>query len=229
MHLNASVKIKRHMIKTLQLIILLSFAFEVTAQIEWKAAFNQSILEKANTGENAFYLNSKEKELLLLLNLARVAPENFNRSVYKPYLQEKGISKSSYTKSLERALSQLSALPPLMPHQGLTKVAESQAKDLNQSGKVSHYNSRGESPGKRIGKVGNFNMTAENIDFGNSTPLDILFNLLIDEGVKGVGHRKNLLHPNLTHIGVAIGPHPTYGVMCVQDFAANSTRTDETR
>ena len=215
--------------KTLQIFLLLLFASDASAQVEWKTAFNQAILEKANTGADASYLNSKEKELLQLLNLARVAPENFNRSVYQPYLEERKISQSNYTRSLDRALSQLSSLAPLIPHQGLTKVAESQAEDLNQSGKVSHYNSSGESPGTRIRKVGNFNMTAENIDFGNSTPMDILFNLLIDEGVKGVGHRKNLLHPELTHIGVAIGPHPKYGIMCVQDFAASSTRTEETR
>jgi uncharacterized protein YkwD len=119
--------------------------------------------------------------------------------------------------------------PLLKPLYSLTKTAKEQAEDLNASGKASHYNHKGESPSTRIRKLDSFGMVGENIDFGNSTPLDIIFNLLIDDGIKGVGHRKNILHPGFTHVGIAIGPHPEYSVLCVQDFASKTTRADETR
>jgi hypothetical protein len=49
----------------------------------------------------------------------------------------------------------------------------------------------------------------------------IVASMLIDDGVPSRGHRQNLLDARFKVIGVAIGPHPSYGHMCVIDLAGS--------
>ena len=42
--------------------------------------------------------------------------------------------------------------------------------------------------------------------------------LLIDEGVKDLGHRKNILNPNISIIGGAVSYHPKYETVIVIDY-----------
>jgi uncharacterized protein YkwD len=58
----------------------------------------------------------------------------------------------------------------------------------------------------------------ENIYYGPYTPLEIVIQLLIDDGIEDLGHRKNLLSPKFNSIGVAIKPHKTYEYNCVMGF-----------
>lgn len=54
-------------------------------------------------------------------------------------------------------------------------------------------------------------------DYGSSTALDILMDLMIDEGEPSLGHRKICLSP-YNKVGVSIQPHKTYGSNAVLDF-----------
>jgi uncharacterized protein YkwD len=40
-------------------------------------------------------------------------------------------------------------------------------------------------------------------------------NLLIDDGVADRGHRRNIYDASARVVGIACGPHPRYGTMCV--------------
>ena len=51
-------------------------------------------------------------------------------------------------------------------------------------------------------------------------PLSIVITLLIDDGIKGLGHRKNILNESYNSVGVAIRPHKSYRVNCVIDFGS---------
>ena len=42
---------------------------------------------------------------------------------------------------------------------------------------------------------------AESLSLGYITPLNILINLFINDGMKGKVYRKNLLHSKYSHIG----------------------------
>jgi len=64
-------------------------------------------------------------------------------------------------------------------------------------------------------------MIAENCDYGSTEPLEIVMSLLIDDGIASLGHRKNILHPGLNYVGIAIEKHKTYGVNCVMDFSGS--------
>lgn len=58
----------------------------------------------------------------------------------------------------------------------------------------------------------------ECISFGLSKPMDIVLQLLIDEGVPNLGHRKICLRADFHTIGIAIRPHKIYQYNSVLDF-----------
>ena len=47
----------------------------------------------------------------------------------------------------------------------------------------------------------------------------MVMSLFIDDGVRGRGHRTNLLERDYHAIGVGCGPHTRFGTVCVLDFA----------
>jgi uncharacterized protein YkwD len=59
----------------------------------------------------------------------------------------------------------------------------------------------------------------ENIAYGPSDPRRLVMQLIIDDGVPDRGHRKNLYNSKFNSAGVACGPHPDFGTMCVINFA----------
>jgi uncharacterized protein YkwD len=67
--------------------------------------------------------------------------------------------------------------------------------------------------GNIVGKAG------ENIAFGMDDGLEVLLQLIIDDGVKSRGHRLAIYEPAYKLAGVACGPHTTWKTMCVMDLA----------
>ena len=61
--------------------------------------------------------------------------------------------------------------------------------------------------------------TAENCGYGVYNGKDAVNQLLIDESVSNLGHRKNILNPKYTRIGVGINFHPKYEKVIVIDYA----------
>jgi uncharacterized protein YkwD len=59
----------------------------------------------------------------------------------------------------------------------------------------------------------------EAISYG-AAGLQVVIDLIVDDGVPDRGHRHAILNPIYREVGIAIGPHRRYGTMCVMDFAA---------
>jgi uncharacterized protein YkwD len=57
---------------------------------------------------------------------------------------------------------------------------------------------------------------AECCSYGNLEPLEFVLNLLVDEGIPSLGHRK-ILFTNYKKVGVSINTHKTYGQCVVID------------
>lgn len=174
--------------------------------------WTKSELYKLNTARNA-KITSEEKEVILLCNMARTNPKKFNTTVVTKYLGKKKLN--SYEKSLIKSLKKQKSAPLLYYNTSLQQMANNHAEKMGKSGKVGHnkFNQRAKKYCKGMSAI------AENCDYGNKTPIDIVMCLLIDNNVKNLGHRKNILNKNYNKIGVAIRKHKTYGVNCVMDFA----------
>lgn len=113
--------------------------------------------------------------------------------------------------------------PPLRVEPGLSASAADHAADQGENDSFEHAGSDGSAPYERMQKAGVWaGMLAEEMSAGELTAQDVVRQLIVDEGVPGRGHRKDLLDPFLKRAGVGCARHPTYRVICVVDLASSA-------
>jgi uncharacterized protein YkwD len=124
-----------------------------------------------------------------------------------------------------RFLMKQEPVNPLEPSRGLSEAAADLVEDQSRTGDTGHYgrtsgsmSSRIERHGKWQGEIG------EVIGYGYSDPRMIVIQLIVDDGVRGRGHRRNIFNPVFRRAGAACGSHAEYGTMCVIDFAVGFSR-----
>jgi uncharacterized protein YkwD len=118
-----------------------------------------------------------------------------------------------------RFLEQQAAVAPLTPEPLLHAAARDHVQAQGQSGATGHGDGR-RGFTDRLKRRGVFaGISAEDIAYGYRQPRDIVAQLVIDRGIPDRGHRVNIFEPDFRVAGVACGPHPAYGEMCVIDFA----------
>jgi uncharacterized protein YkwD len=177
------------------------------------SAFDAGTLARANTAADADYLNDTEKKVILLMNLARFDGAAFLRHIADPYMQKLD-QESSYTRSLRRDLKKVKGYAPLNPEKDLYEAALFHATESGKTGRIGHHNFN-----RRVAPLlDKYEVVGENCDYGNDDALDILMNLLIDEGVEDLGHRVNILKAEFAYVGVAKAFHKRYQISCVQLF-----------
>jgi uncharacterized protein YkwD len=155
------------------------------------------------------------------LNLARQNPSSYSR-----FLQETANSSSLRTHEGVRAVNEAIRFlrgaqprPPLALSPGLCRAAADHCRD-QATGALGHNGSDGRNPGTRINRYETWQGAwAENIAYGKRSARDIVVALIIDDGVRGRGHRKNIFNPNYNVVGAAYGPHARFGSVCDIDFA----------
>jgi uncharacterized protein YkwD len=110
--------------------------------------------------------------------------------------------------------------PPLVLSPGLCLAAADHCRE-QAGGAIGHYSSNGSDPGNRISRYGVVSQGwAENIAYGRHTAREIVLALIVDDGVRGRGHRKNIFNPTYNVAGAACGPHARFGSICSIDFAS---------
>ncbi|MGN0187818.1 MAG: CAP domain-containing protein [Paludibacteraceae bacterium] len=178
-------------------------------------------LAQANTARDASYLSEQEKQVIFLCNLARMDGSLFAAT----YLAQHTPNDPSnwYISSLYRDLQTVKNRQLLYPDKRLYATAAYHAADMGRTGRTGHTSSDGTSFADRVyGGLGERNTyIAENCSYGynNDVAINIVIQLLVDQNTSSLGHRKNILNPDLNAIGVAIAPHKTYKFNCVMDFA----------
>jgi len=183
-------------------------------------------------------LSKVEKHTLKWLNAARKNPnkviprlekmlDNFDKTnplVYHPPGKKYSVLTVEGAPAVKEAIEALRAVKPmkkLKPAAGLTLAARLHARDQGDKGTFSHIGTDKTDPWQRIKKFGSFKVAAaENMGSGYHKGFDIVAQLLIDDGMKSRGHRKNILNPKFRRVGVAVRKHKKYKYICVQDFAA---------
>jgi uncharacterized protein YkwD len=163
---------------------------------------------------------SQKDEVLNFINEVRTDPQTFLERRLNPFIKVKELEGNSYAQSLVSELKAANKLQPLTASPVLEKLARGHALDMGRKGQLGHNSSNGTTFAQRVRQKVKSGLIAENCDYGNEEPLDIVMSLLIDDGIQGVGHRKNLLNPKLRFIGIGIEKHATYRINCVMDFAS---------
>jgi uncharacterized protein YkwD len=111
------------------------------------------------------------------------------------------------------------ALPALELSSGLCSAAADHCRE-QAGGTIGHHSCDGSDPGSRISRYGVVaHGWAENIAYGQRSARAIVMAVIIDDGVRGRGHRRNIFNPNYNAAGAAYGPHARYGSVCSIDFA----------
>ncbi len=118
-------------------------------------------------------------------------------------------------------------LPPLAPDPELAKVARAYAMEQGRAGATGHVSADGTTMSARIRRNRMpYGPVAETISYGQSTPADVVRQLVVDDGVPSRGHRKILFTSGLGYAGVGCAPHRTFQIECVQDYSATRVPPD---
>jgi hypothetical protein len=205
------------MFRTLLLLVLLPLAGRAQTNVnplaEYSGIWNQPQYLKCNTASEITYLSAKEKELVWVLNMARLNPKLFLSTVVNDYPERSGQGRLSGVreyKSLQSDLIRLEPLSILAPDSLCRVSALCHAQESGTRGYVGH-----ERFSKNCEQKEHFN--AECCDYGFTEAVDIVMHLLIDEDIASLGHRHALLG-KYQKIGVSIQPHKTYQYTAVLDF-----------
>ena len=97
----------------------------------------------------------------------------------------------------------------LIPTKALFESAKCHAHNSGAKGYVGH---------DRQSSTCKSDFNGECCQYGYEKPTQIVLDLLIDEGVPSLGHRKIILDTAYTKVGVSIQPHKTYRINTVMDF-----------
>jgi len=119
-----------------------------------------------------------------------------------------------------RFLEKARPVQTLTLSRGMSRGARDHVEDQGSMGGVGHLSAEGSQPWERISRYGTWRKAAgENISYGKSRPREVLTSLIIDDGVPGRGHRRNIFNPGFRFVGVGWGAHAAYRTMCVIVFA----------
>ncbi len=166
-----------------------------------------------NTAAGSTYLNDSEKMFIYVMNLARMNPKLFSKTVL-PYAaeidQHTDTTEDDYYKSLVKQMDTMQPLPLFLPDSQVFAGAQCHAFELGTSGLSTHTRQSEECKKKQY-------CYGECCVFGLPRPLGMIVSLLIDHGYENHGHRETLFR-TYRHMGVAIAPHKEYHVCAVLDI-----------
>lgn len=179
------------------------------------------------------YLSPLEKSVVDEINRARTNPKGYSsflkerRQYYHGKLLKipgEGVIKTiEGIAALNEAMKftrSLHPVPPLHPSRGMSAGARDHVKDQGRAVSVGHRGGDASQPWDRVSRYGTWeNSVGENIAYGSDKARDIVIGFIVDDGVPGRDHRKNIFDPDFRVIGVACGPHGRYGTVCVITFA----------
>ena len=188
------------------------FILEESPLAAYSTEWQKTEYLKCNTAKNTAYLSQPEKKLIWVLNMIRSNPSLFALTVVKKYpdnINKPWIKNIAEYKSLLTTLEKTKKLSLLYPDSLGWISAKCHAVSSGLSGYVGH---------ERQDNTCNTSFSAECCDYGSNDPLDIIMNLLIDEGVASLGHRNILLSNEYKMAGVSIQPHKLYQYTAVFDF-----------
>jgi uncharacterized protein YkwD len=108
---------------------------------------------------------------------------------------------------------------PLVLSPGMSRAAADHCADQI-GGAIGHDGSDRSNPETRISRYGVWTLGwGENIAYGKTSARDVVLALVIDDGIPGRKHRKNIFNPKFNFAGAGYGPHARFRTVCSIDFA----------
>lgn len=209
------------------LMLTLVLVSSLLAAQEWDSSLD--------TARGVDYLNEREKDVIFEMNKIRAEPARWAtevlvplRELYQGYIIQRpgeiALRTQEGVAALNEAIRVLQQHPgglqPLVPSLGMSKAAQDHADDQARSGRVGHNGGDGSSPFTRMNRYGNWQTTAgENIEYGSDTGLRSVIALIVDDGVPGRGHRKNIFNGDFRVAGVGTAAHARYRHVTVIGYA----------
>lgn len=172
-----------------------------------------------------------ESEVLSALNLARANPSAMASQLQQleAYFTGARFKRPSWPITIQtvegapavrEAVSAVRAqrpVPSLTLNSALTKAARDHVTDRARTGNTGHTGSDGSNTATRVARYGTWQTSlSENIDYAPMVHgRDVIESLLIDDGVRDRGHRRNIYEASARLVGIACGPHPKFTATCV--------------
>ena len=198
---------------------------------EW----TNSEVKQADVARNIVNLSKFEKDVILYHNLVRLFPQKYLQVEILNFTQDIETKdklkfdftwtsqdiNSKYFRSLIERLSVQKPLTRLVFDSSLNSSAKCLAKEQSKTGEIGHVRKKCKDPeadkirGRKVSRYG----AGENCAYAQYNGKDSVNQLLIDEGISSLGHRKNILNPQFTKIGVGVDFHPKYEKVIVIDYA----------
>lgn len=205
---------------TLLFTTLVSFC-SAKEDFQFKKYFSEAILQSASPNKYIKDYSLIEQDFYLLCNLVRMYPQEFSVMLTE-YVQwsEDYHSSNPYVNSLRNDLREYRPVSSvLIQHSTLDAQAKIHAEYCVRTQHMGHQNVE-----KRVQVVQQkmkHELYGENCSFNYESGIDLFMSLLIDDGVRGVGHRKNILNADFTNMGISIVKYPSLSGYCaVQIFSA---------
>jgi len=149
--------------------------------------------------------------------------KNFQGNIWERQIGNEIISVETHEgkKVVQEAIDFLQKIKPveeLELKEEISKIANSHAIDMAENNLYDSKGSDGRNPDERIKKFIDHKNMGESIDLGFITVEDIVFSILVDDGVEGRSRRKQFFNPKFKFIGIGISDHPDYEKCCVIDY-----------
>ncbi|MGB0864564.1 MAG: CAP domain-containing protein [Saprospiraceae bacterium] len=195
-----------------------------------------------DTARSTNYMTDREKDMIKEVNLIRSNPKGYIPAV-KDYIIKQEAQMANVTMGADwiqdeintahELIAELEITPArsiLMPYDKLQIAAKLHGDEGKAKGDLGHQGADGSWPWDRIKREDPALLNAgENLVGGPASVHDSVMILLIDSGIPGRGHRKNLLNPDWKYgacyeVGT-VGDMPNYWV---QNFAAPIEMTTAT-
>ena len=167
------------------------------------------------------FAGDSSDDIVAEINLARTAPQQYAQILASRTAGYRGIEGEGVVRDAIHFLEKQRPLAPLTVSEGMRSSALTHVLDVGSRGGRGHVGSNGSQPPDRMERFGKWTgRWGENIDYGQRDARATVIRLIVDDGVRGRGHRKNIFSSDFHVAGSATGFSASFGSMCVIDFAA---------
>ena len=178
--------------------------------VKYSNKWNDKKFKSCKSIEGIDYLNEEEKKVIWVLNMIRLDPQLFLKTVLlNPEVTSIWKCPNYYT-LISDVKKLIPDSTPIIPDYSAFERARCHAIQSGIKGYLGHDRNISNCTDDFFGEC---------CEYGSNNAFDILMDLLVDKGINPPGHRKVCLSAKYNKLGVSIQPHKSiYQVNTVMDF-----------